>query len=165
MKLRPFDADTDFERIRSWIPDERSHALWCANRFQYPLDKDNFTDVLSAIALNSGDLPFVAELDDGSTAGFFCYSLNRELREGKLKFVIVDPECRGKGIACEMLRLAVLYAFEETGADCVSLIVFSSNPRAKICYEKAGFSEQKHGYPPFTWKDESWDRCGMVISR
>ena len=165
MKLRPYIPDTDFDRIRTWISDERSHAMWCAGRFRYPLDRDNFTDVLSAMARNTGDIPLVAAPDDGGAAGFLCYSLNRELREGKLKFVIVDPVCRGKGVAGEMLRLAVSYAFEETGAERVSLIVFSSNPRAKRCYEKAGFTGLKKDYEPFVWKDESWGRYGMVISR
>ena len=165
MKMRPFDPDTDFDRIRNWISDERSHAMWCAGRFQYPLEKSNFTAVLSDMARNTGDTPLVAAQDDGSAVGFLCYSLNRELREGKLKFVIVDPVCRGKGVAGEMLRLAVSRAFEDPDAERVSLIVFASNPRARRCYEKAGFSIMEKDFQPFAWKDESWDRCGMVISR
>ena len=165
MKLRAFNPDTDFERIRGWITDEREHALWCANRFQYPLDQDNFLSVLSAMAQRAGDTPFIAEPDGQKAAGFFCYSLNHYSGEGKLKFVIVDPEYRGKGTACEMLRLAVSQAFADADAKCVSLIVFSGNPRAKRCYEKAGFTERKTDSPAFTYGKESWGRCSMVIER
>lgn len=165
MKLRPFDPDTDFDRIHSWISDERSHAMWCAGRFQYPLEKSDFTAVLSDMARNTGDTPLVAAPDGGIAAGFFCYSLNRKLQEGKLKFVIVDPAYRGKGVAGEMLRLGVSRAFEDPDAERVSLIVFTSNPRARRCYEKAGFSAVEKDLQPFVWKDESWDRCSMVISR
>ena len=165
MKLRAFDPDKDFDRIRNWITDERAHAMWCANRFQYPLDKGNFLAVLSEMAQRTGDTPFVAETDDGSAAGFLCYSLDRNSGEGKLKFVIVDPEYRGKGAACEMLRLVISHDFEDADAGCVSLIVFSENPGAKKCYEKAGFSERETDSPAFVYKEESWGRCSMVITR
>ena len=165
MKLRAFNPDTDFERIRGWITDERAHALWCANRFEYPLDRKNFLSVLAEMAQRTGDTPFVAELDGRRAAGFFCYSLNHDSGEGKLKFVIVDPEYRGKGTACEMLRLAVSHAFADADAECVSLIVFSANPRAKRCYEKVGFTGRETDSPAFTYREESWDRCRMVIER
>ena len=79
--------------------------------------------------------------------------------------MIVDPAYRGKGVAGEMLRLAVSRAFEDPDAERVFLIVFASNPRARRCYEKAGFSALEKDLQPFVWKDESWDRCSMVISR
>ena len=114
----------------------------------------------------TGDEPFVAAKDDDKVVGFLCYSLNRDIGEGKLKFVIVDPEYRGKGIAQEMLRLIISHAFEDAETKCVSLIVFSQNPRAKKCYEKAGFAERKtDNSPEFAYKEEFWGRCSMVIER
>ena len=165
MKLRAFDPDADFDRIRNWITDERAHALWCANRFRYPLDKDDFLSVLSGMEQRTGDRFFAAVREDGKAAGFLCCSPDRGLGEGRLKFVIVDPECRGKGTAREMLRLAVSYLFENADVKRVSLTVFSENQRAKKCYEKAGFTVRKIDSPAFVYKDESWHRCGMVIDR
>ena len=80
-----------------------------------------------------------------------------------LKFVIVNPEYRGKGIANEMLKLVVEYAFGKAGAELVQLNVFSENIRAKKCYEKAGFVERNLTENAFTYKDESWGRCNMII--
>lgn len=166
MRLRVFNPDMDFESIKGWIPDERSHAMWCANRFQYPLDKDNFISVLSEMSQRTGDEPFVAVMDDDRTVGFLCYSLNRDIGEGKLKFVIVDPECQGKGIAQEMLHLIISYAFEDVETKRVSLNVFAQNPRAKKSYEKAGFTERKsNNSSGFVYKEEFWDRCSMAIER
>lgn len=162
MKLRPFDPETDFDRIVSWNADERAYAMWCANRFRYPPDRSDFTGVLAAMARRTGDVPLTATTDDGRAAGFFCYSLNREKKEGKLKFVIVDPEVRGKGFAREMLRLALAYAFRDPEAERVSLSVFSPNIRAKKCYEKAGFHERSTDAGAFAFRDETWDRCNMV---
>ena len=40
MKLREYNSDQDFNTIKKWISDERTHALWCANRTDYSLNKD-----------------------------------------------------------------------------------------------------------------------------
>ena len=161
MKLRTFDPDKDFEKIKSWISDERSHAMWCAGRFQYPLDKKNLLSVLSKMEQKTGDEPLIAATDDDKAVGFLCYSLNPDIKEGKLKFVIVDPQYRGKGIAVEMLHLVISRAFEDEKTKRIALTVFSENPAAKKCYEKAGFSES----PDFMYKEETWGRCNMVIER
>ncbi len=51
--------------------------------------------------------------DEGRVVGFYCYSLNREICEGMLKFVMVDASIRGKGIGKEMTKLAVRNAFSD----------------------------------------------------
>lgn len=163
MRLRPFE-EKDFEVIKNWITDERGHAMWCANRFQYPLDKNDFLVVLSEMAKNHGDSPYVVTMDDDVPVGFFCYSVNDETKEGMFKFVVVAPESRGKGIAQEMFRVALMYAFDETKVKAVHLIVFAANNRAKKFYEKVGFRERQTDHKPFLYKDEQWERCNMVIS-
>ncbi len=57
MRLRAFDPDTEFEIIRGWTEDERAHAMWCANRFHYPLEKDDFLAVLADLAQRTGSKP------------------------------------------------------------------------------------------------------------
>lgn len=161
MKLREYLPSKDFDNIKSWIDDERTHAMWCAGRFEYPLEKENFEAVLEDMHSKWGDTPFIASLDDGNNVGFFCYSLNDETKEGMLKFIVVNSLLRGKGVAKEMLELASQYAFEETGAKALHLNVFSENIRAKKCYQKAGFTERSVTENVFSYKDESWGRCNM----
>lgn len=163
MKLRRFDPDTDFDRIKDWITDGRAHAMWCANRFQYPLEKDNFVKVLSDLAQRTGDIPFAAENDNGEPAGFFCYSVCPDSREGRLKFIVVDPAYRGRGTAREMLRLLLQYAAQQANVETVSLCVFPENVRARKCYEKAGFSEIRTDRQAFQYQEETWDRCHMAV--
>ena len=165
MRLRPYIPETDFEIIRNWIADPRSHALWCANRFEYPLSRENFNSVLRDIRIRNGDSPFTAAGADGTAMGFFCYSLHPDTNEGLLKFVIVDPAARGQGLGRAMLRLAVEYAFEISKADAVSLRVFTENPRAVRCYESVGFTEERTEKDAFSYGDESWGRRSMVIRR
>lgn len=165
MRLRPYIASKDFEIIKTWISDERSQALWCANWFQFPLEKENFETVLKDVAERFGDTPFVATSEDGILIGFFSYSLNLDINEGMLKYVIINPEYRGKGFGQEMIRLVVKYAFEITNAQSVQLNVFPENARAKKCYEAVGFQERKIDLNSFSFKEESWGRCNMVIRR
>ena len=163
MQLRRFVPDTDFDRIKDWITDGKAHAMWCANRFQYPLEKENFVKVLLELAQRTGDIPFAAVTDEGDIAGFFCYSVPPDSGEGRLKFIVVDPACRGRGTAREMLRLILLYAAQQKNVKTVSLCVFPENIRAKKCYEKAGFRETGTDPQAFSYQEEVWDRCHMAV--
>ena len=165
MILRPFIPDKDFEAVRSWVTDERMHAMWCAGRFACPLEKENFCGVLREIGNKNGDSPFVMTAEDGRAAGFFCYSLNLSTGEGMLKFVIVDPALRGKGTGKAMLKLAVEYAFSITKAEAVQLTVFPENLPALKCYEGAGFTARRTEKEAFAFRDECWSRCNMVIRK
>lgn len=165
MRIRPYIESKDFDEITKWITEERAHALWCANLIHFPIEKDNFVKVMQEAAERFGDSPYVATSDDGELIGFFCYSVNLANNEGMLKFVMNNPQYRGKGYGKEMLRLAVKYAFEITNAQAVQLNVFPENEIAKKCYEAVGFTERKTDLNAFAYKDESWGRCNMVIRR
>ena len=165
MKLREFEIDNDFESMKNWVTDERMHAMWCANLIKYPLSKERMATTMTEAADRFGDVPYVAISDDGRVEGFFCYSFNNETKEGMLKFVVVDPDVRGKEVAQKMLRLAVKQAFDNPEAERVQLNVFPENPRAKRCYEKAGFVVRNFTPDAFTFKDETWGRCNMVFNR
>ncbi len=162
MKIRPFIPDKDFAIIKDWLPEERAHAMWSANLMKYPLGIDDFKTYMAKIADRFSDSPFAATSDDGTVIGFFCYSLNHETNEGKLKFVVIDPETRGRGVGKQMLELALKYAFEITGADAVQLDVFSPNVRAQKCYKSVGFCERRTEKGAFRYRDEVWDRVNMV---
>ena len=165
MKLRLFDLDKDFNIVTTWISDERTHMLWSANRIPFPLSKASFKEFLQDIASSNGDIPYVAVDDDGKPIGFYVYSFNEDTKEGMLKFVVVDSKMRGKGIAKEMLKLAVSAAFEDETVEAVHLNVFSANDPARRCYEKTGFVERSVTSDAFSYGDESWDRINMVIKR
>ena len=165
MRIRPFLHSQDYDTVASWITDERTHALWCANRMPWPLTEDAFGRFMEEEAEKYRNTAFVATADDGRLMGFFCYSLNLDANEGMLKFVILAPEARGKGYGREMVRLAVRYAFEITRADSVQLNVFSCNEAAKKCYERTGFAVRHTTGGAFVFRDESWGRCNMAIKK
>ena len=164
MRIRPYQ-NKDFDIISQWITDERSHALWCANLMPYPLEKNSFDALLQEAEERFGDSPFVATTNDGQVVGFFCFSVNLHTNEGMLKFVVIDNTMRNKGYGCEMLKLAIKYAFEIAKADAVHLNVFPENPGEKKCYEKVGFKERTLTENAFSFKDEFWGRCNMITTR
>ena len=165
MKIRAFDFGDDFDAIKTWITDERTHMMWCANLIPYPLEKEKLRSFLSEIAGKLGDSTFVAIYDEVRVVVFYCYSLNHETHERMHKFVMVDASVRGKGIGKEMIKLAVRNAFTDPEALAVQLNVFPENARAKKCYECAGFTERQNTPNAFKYKDESWGRCNMIIKR
>lgn len=162
MRIRPYIPDKDYESVSTWIGDERTHAFWCANLLPYPITAESFHDLLAKNARDWTDSAYVATEDNGQAVGFFCYSINTNDNIGFLKFVIVDNTKRGKGYGKEMLRLALQYAFQITGAEAVQLNVFHENAAAKHCYEKVGFVERKIDKDVFPYKDELWSRCNMI---
>ncbi len=165
MKIRRYDENTDFDKIKSFADDEYTHALWCACRTAFPLEREGFDRLLCDIKASCGDEPFCAEDDSGETIGFFCYSQTPDTQEGMLKFVIVSKDKRGKGLGREMLTYALRLAFGERQAKSVRLMVFLQNERAIRCYESVGFKVRHTEKDAFCYKDEKWSRCSMVIEK
>lgn len=72
MRLRAFQ-NNDFDEIKTWISDERTHAMWCANLITYPMEEENFKNVMSEEAARFGNRPYAAITDDGRMVGFFVF--------------------------------------------------------------------------------------------
>ena len=60
-------------------------------------------------------------------------------KSANFRIAIFRPEYHGKGIGTWAVETARDYAFRELKLNCLTLDVFSFNPRAKRVYEKAGF--------------------------
>ncbi len=66
--------------------------------------------------------------------------------------VLLAPPWRGRGYGAAFMRLLLEHAFDDLGAQLVSLIVFPDNRRAIRCYLDAGFTihdEQYHQFGRF----------------
>lgn len=165
MRLRPYIPSKDYGYIQKWVNDERIHALWCANIIPYPLTLAEMQAALEKDAQDWGGCAFVATEDDGRQIGFFVLAVNESNNSGFSKYVIVDNDIRGKGYGSRMIELMLKYAFDIAGVSSVQLNVFDTNNSAKRCYAKLGFMEDSITENAFTFKNESWGRCHMVISK
>ncbi len=162
MRLRPYIPSKDYEYIQQWIPDERTHALWCANFIPYPMTREKMQDVLDKDAQDWNGCAYVATQDDGKLIGFFVLAVNLSNNSGFLKFVLINNELRGKGYGTQMIKLMLKYAFDIQGVSSVQLNVFDANHSARKCYLNAGFMEDSIATNAFTFMNESWGRCHMV---
>lgn len=165
MRLRPYIHSKDYDYIHKWINDERMHALWCANLVPYPMTEEKLQGVLQKDAADWGGCAYVATADDGALLGFFVLSVNVISNSGFLKFVIVNNKFRGKGYGARMIKLIQKYAFEIAGVSSIQLNVFDVNTSARKCYARNGFVEDSFAENAFTFHDESWGRCHMVVSK
>lgn len=165
MRIRPYIECRDYEYLEKWDTDERTHALWCADLIPYPLTREGLRSVLEKAAGERMDCAYVATEEDGKPVGFFCYAVNTETNLGFFRFVIVDADKRGAGYGQRVLKLALRYAFEITGAEKVQLNVFAENEIACGCYEKAGFAAKGVEEAVFAYRDERWGRCRMEVRR
>lgn len=163
MKLRLYNELIDYDFLHNWINDERTHALWCANRIPYPMTSEALHDVLEKDAQDWNGHAYVATEEDGKQIGFFVLSVNTCNNSGFLKFVIVDKELRGMGYGAQLLEAALRYSFEVAGVSSVQLNVFDVNDNAKKCYSNAGFVVDSITENAFIYNDESWGRYHMVI--
>ena len=165
MRLRGYVHTRDFDVIKNWITDERTHMMWCAGHMKFPLESEDYAAALVKMYDMHGDCPFIAVTDDGKPVGMVCCTINYETNESMLAFVAVDPAQRGKGTGREMIKLAAKYCFEILHADLVQLNVFDVNAPARKCYEAAGFMVRSVTENAFTCGDETWGRVNMVLTK
>lgn len=175
MHLRIYNEQTDFSYIASWIQDERTHALWCAQLLSYPLSKDELHNYLKEQGLKfysqSRSDPYPKEKEhDGAyvyvdehdrPTGFFVFTVNKQDRSGFLRFIMVDSTVRGRGYGSQMLGQLLQFAYENVGVVAVRLIVFDVNAPAMNCYRKLGFSVMDNATTDFHYQNETWKRSMM----
>ena len=65
--------------------------------------------------------------------------LKRDTDTVTIRFVIIRPDYRARGYGTDALIETVRYAFEELGAEHVTLEVSADNGPALTCFENAGF--------------------------
>lgn len=81
----------------------------------------------------------IIEKEGERLIGNISISIEWKNRIGSLGIIIGEKSAWNKGYGTEAMKLLVNYGFEELNLNRMELEVFSSNPRAKRCYEKSGF--------------------------
>jgi len=191
VKIRPY-WKSDFDYIKEWDDNDKTHAKWCANLLQYPLIFHEFQKYIDDEEKKWNQCAFTVTRENGIPMGFFCLGFKFERRSlsniesmsaedalevkadkgcnydnnsGFLKFVILDNKERGKGFGKEMLHKIIEYSFASANLSSVRLVVFDNNRSAIKTYIDAGFYETEHIPDAFHYKDELWGRCFMNITR
>lgn len=161
MKIREY-INEDYNFISDWIQNEKTHYFWCAGRFEYPLNYENFNSVLNAHNRDYNDIAYTVTDNEDSPLGFFVCSVNNPDNSGFLKFIVLNDKLRGNGIGTGMVKYISDYLSIYKKVSSLKLVVFDVNTSARKCYEKAGFVLENEEQNAFMFKDEIWGRCGMI---
>lgn len=144
MKIRAYTRE-DSPVIAKWVRTEYELYQWSSDRFGFFPLLDYSVDENYIPQLEEGNFyPLTAVDDDGKIAGHLIirYPDPDNRASVRFGFVIVDPDVRGKGYGHKMLLLALDHVRENLPlVTRVDLGVFENNPKAKRCYEAAGFKD------------------------
>ena len=165
LRLRPYKL-SDGEYLLNWINDELIFSKWCADKFTYPLTKEQLEEYYHNYEKENSGFIITAIDGEGKPVGHFLMRLaDYEDNSVHIGFVIIDKEKRGQGYGREMISLAVKYAFEILKMKRVTLGVFDNNEVAHRCYKSVGFVDEKYCKDVFRYKDENWGIYEMAIER
>lgn len=139
LRIRPYKP-ADAEYVLHWLTDERTVAFWKADRFSWPLTKEQLDAYNKDFTEDPYSAAFTVLDEEGDVIGHFSLrKINWKENRAHMGFLVVNPECRGKGYGRQMVHQALLYAFQVLGLKRVTLGVYECNEPARRCYEAEGF--------------------------
>jgi RimJ/RimL family protein N-acetyltransferase len=148
------------------MEDERTFVKWSANHFEYPLTIEQLAAYKKIHDENENRWIVTALDEKGSAIGHILMN-KLNLDENSIHFghVLVDPLRRGNGIGKEMLKTALIYAFEVFQVSKVTLSVFDNNVQAFHCYKSLGFKTYAAYTECFSYGNEKWGCYYMEVNR
>lgn len=165
IRLRPY-KECDAKYLLQWMEDESTFVKWSANHFEYPLTMEQLTAYKKLHDEKENSWIITALDRKGDAIGHILMGkLNFEENTIHFGHVLVDPSKRGKGIGKEMLKTALIYAFEVFQVSKVTLAVFDNNVQAYNCYKSIGFKTYAEYKECFPYGNEKWGCCYMEINR
>lgn len=160
LRIRPYKPN-DAIHLLDWLTDEKTVTFWKADRFVWPLTREQLDAYYRDFEVDPQAAAFMALDEKGEPAGHF--SLRRiDWKENRahMGFIVVNPNSRGKGYGRQMVHQALLYAFTVLGLQAVTLGVYDCNEPAKRCYAAEGFVRiERPGFEARmdSFHGESWE--------
>lgn len=138
--LRPVER-SDVPKLTQWINDE---AITRHLIVALPMSHEDEAEWVQSTANNKPDnVTLMIETGTGTPIGNIgLHNISAKDRTALLGIVIGEREYHGNGYGTDAVRTMLHYAFYTLNLRKVNLAVYSSNPRAKRCYEKCGFVQE-----------------------
>ena len=127
--------------LRRWINDP---ANWRGLMHRGPVNSCREREWLDSLGRDGKDYVFGVVLREGDrvigVTGL--HNVQSVARKATFGINIGDRAFQNKGYGTEATLLCLRYGFEELNLNRIALSVFSNNPRAIRCYQKAGFVQE-----------------------
>lgn len=165
MELRKYKEE-DVQCLLDWLKDERTVALWKADRFVWPVTGEQLRKYYTEFSEDAHGMIVTMVDEDGSPAGHFSFrEIDNEKRCAYMGFIVIDPAAKGKGYGKQMVSLGLQYAFDVLQVDTVTLGVYDCNMAARRCYEAVGFKETERVHKVIDFHGERWEYFYMEVKK
>ena len=153
IKLRKIEP-TDLPFLYQW---ENDASAWSDGSNHNPLSQQDLRDYIASTSgdiYRDGQLRLIIESVDSLTLG--CIDLfdfdprNRRAAIG----MYIAPECRGRGVGREAVRLLEEYAFGHLNLRLIYAVIATSNHACSTIFHDAGFTATQ-AIPGWTLKDSA----------
>lgn len=163
IELKPF-TEKDFDGLLQEIDSQRLMMQWSGRAYKFPLTKNQLQEYLEMEHKKGSYILKAVDTVTAETVGHIALrEIDRDHEVGRISYVLVYKNHRGKGIANKMFEHILHLAFHDLKLNRVSLGVFDFNKPAIACYENFGF--QKEGLQRQVCKigDEYWNNIEMSL--
>jgi len=167
IELHSFE-EQDFDQLIAAIPDTRFLLQWAGPKYHFPLTGLQLNDTLAEA---TGEQPShqvfkVVKSEAKETVGHVqLLNIDRSVARCVLGRILVFKNYRGKGLGKEIVRLAIIEAFDVLGLHEVILFVFDFNIPAIRTYKSLGFSECQFQKGARRFQSETWNLIKMDLTR
>jgi len=154
-------SSSDFERLKSWISNEKELIQFAGPLFSYPLTNDQ----LETYSASKKRRVCKVILDETGEVIGNC-EFNYENEFPRISRVLIgDSIHRNKGIGTEIIRKMATDLFSDATILMIDLNVFAWNDRAIHCYEKLGFRINRTSVFEQVVDGQIWENHNMILRR
>lgn len=149
----PFEYDRDAEQVKQWFYDD---WFWLNTPpGEYDVDLMLKERVINQDPRTAGTLNIYVLREDNQLMGFAAYYMEASAK-GRMLFILVNPEARGKKIGEKLVRFVTKQLWD-LGAQQILIFTRTSNHRAQRLYLRCGYKELTRwdGYMYFIMKRPS----------
>ncbi|MEY9758386.1 GNAT family N-acetyltransferase [Bradyrhizobium yuanmingense] len=149
-RVRPADRDGFF----ALQTDPEIHEMFGGSRDTYRVMTREAAD---AVVERLSSHPFAWVIEHGSRVIGETRLDRVDMQDRRASFAvgILDPQCLGRGIGTEAMRLVLRFAFEQLKLHRISVRVLAYNLRAIRAYQKCGFVIEGHEREA-AWVNSQW---------
>lgn len=160
IRLLPFDEE-DFDRLISWISDEKLLIQFAGSKFRFPLNREQLKkycaedkrNIFKVIDENNSEVVGHAEV--------YCIEVHTVLI---CRVLIGNPQRRGKGLGTALMNELIAFAKQDVRVENIELNVYDWNLPAINCYKKLGFRQLPDGDRITRYANERWRSIRMRMT-